>query len=114
MASSTVKSRSLRTEDASGFRLGCPTWGASVLQPKKRSNKRTQPRTEQTHGMSDDGEGAAIREFSFVFETMSEITKAWKKDVQDSRFIKFLLHAGRARALDLFHRLDKGMTCGLV
>ena len=63
--------------------------------------------------MSDDGEGAAIREFSFVFETMSEITKAWKKDVQDSRFIKFLLHAGRARALDLFHRLDKGMTCGL-
>jgi len=27
--------------------------------------------------------------------------------VQDTRFIKFLLHIGKPRALDLFHRLDK-------
>jgi len=31
----------------------------------------------------DDGdEGIATREFTWVFETMSEITKAWKKEVQ--------------------------------
>lgn len=86
--------------------------------------------------MSDDeDDGQEIRDFSFVFETHCEITKAWKKEVgskqsqrrilvvhlrhllrymtglspqvQDTRFIKFLLSAGKPRAYDMFHRLDK-------
>ena len=52
-------------------------------------------------------EGAVIREFAWVFETMSEITKSWKKDMQDSRFDHFLLDVGPARAIDLFYKLDK-------
>ena len=56
-------------------------------------------------GHNDDG--VAVRDFSFLFETLAEITKAWKKWVKDTRFLKFLLQAGQARALDLIHRLDK-------
>ena len=56
-------------------------------------------------GHNDDG--VAVRDFPFLFETLAEITKAWKKWVKDTRFLKFLLQAGQARALDLFHRLDK-------
>ena len=55
----------------------------------------------------DDDEGNVTREFSWIFETMSEITKVRARTEQDNRFIKFLLSAGKARALDLFHRLDK-------
>jgi hypothetical protein len=58
-------------------------------------------------GGDDDADGVVIRDFSFVFETMSEFTKAWKKEVKDSRFLKWLLKIGKKRALDLFHLLDK-------
>ena len=61
--------------------------------------------------MSEDHEegeqGVVKRESAWVFEAMCEITKAWKKEDQDREVQKFLVHIGKPRALDLFHRLDK-------
>lgn len=47
-----------------------------------KKNKRIQHQSAHSLIMSDDeDDGQEIRDFSFVFETHCEITKAWKKEV---------------------------------
>ena len=50
---------------------------------------------------------AAIRDFSYIFETMAEITKKYKKDKKEKLMLNFLLRIGPHRSVEMFTRIDQ-------
>ena len=59
--------------------------------------------------MADQNEEnqAAIRDFSYIFETMAEITNKTKKDKREKLMLNFLLHIGPHRSVEIFTRIDQ-------
>ncbi|EKX37245.1 hypothetical protein GUITHDRAFT_116659 [Guillardia theta CCMP2712] len=58
--------------------------------------------------MSDDeNEGQIIRDFPWIFETIWDLNKRYRKKRKDQQLATFFIGRGVDRAIDMFHRLDK-------
>ncbi len=53
---------------------------------------------------------AAIGDFSYIFETMAEITKKYKKDKREKLILNFSLRIGPHRSVEMFTRIDQGQS----
>ena len=57
--------------------------------------------------MANPENQSPFRDFSYIFETMAEITKKYKKDKREKLMVNFLLRIGPHRSVEMFTRIDQ-------